>query len=444
MSRATPLAADHAAARPADPAVTAPAARAACTRHGITPRAPSPATRDEAAAVTPLTPTVIDQPAAFARLACVWEELLAQSTPRHVFLTHAWLQAAWSFVADRRALRVLLLRDAGGTLRAALPLTLERLRIRGLPVRQLAFLTDPITGCVRSDLIAATDWRLAAVQACGHWLHTTRRDWDGCVPDAVTTASPLLAHHDRLGAAGVPAEAARPQWVVHRRPLAGSWETYLASLGAHLRGHLRQESRRLHASGAVEQEFARSRAAVCAALEDFLALEKITRKQARTDYTPFDARLTTFHRTLLDSLAADGHALVARLLIDGHCAAVILATCHDGEVHTLNDMYHPDFQRARPGHALRGALLEWAWRQGLAAVDFNGYGPHLERWRTVGQPLYRLHLYSPTARGRLLRTWREHCIPWARRQLPAALLPAARRPRSTPGGQRGLPAAEQP
>jgi len=68
----------------------------------------------------------ITEAEAFAALAPEWDELLADSDARALFLTWTWISTWWEvFGADRR-LYILAARDASGTLLGLAPLMVQR------------------------------------------------------------------------------------------------------------------------------------------------------------------------------------------------------------------------------------------------------------------------------------------------------------------------------
>lgn len=377
---------------------------------------------------------LIDSPSEFAALSQEWNAALSRSDGGSVFLTHQWLSGSWSFLSETRKLRVLVLRE-GARFAGALPLALETQRWRPYPVRCLVFLTDPITGNVRSDLMVDTD-PTEAVSICGAFLRETRTEWDVGIFDAMPAESLLARRYDSFCAAGgLHGPPLEEYWRLHYLPIEGTWEDYMQSHSQHSREHLRRERAKLERLGCITTEFATTHDAVPGAVEIFFALEKKSAKHRRADYTPLDARLSSYFQAQFHRLAAAGLALVATLRLDGAPIASILATRYRGVIHTLNDVYDPQFGKGYPGHYLRGDLLRHAWQHGYRVVDFNGYGSHLQRWRTVPGPHYRAVFYSPSAYGSLLSIFRQRFVPFARSVLPSRWLPS---PRPTRPGDRGL------
>src|SRR6185295_16267569 len=80
----------------------------------------------------------VNDRAEFGPLEREWDELLDTSAQAGtVFLRHAFLRIWIDNFAPRSKLRVLLLRDEAGALKAALPLIEQRLSIYGVKVRAL-------------------------------------------------------------------------------------------------------------------------------------------------------------------------------------------------------------------------------------------------------------------------------------------------------------------
>lgn len=345
-----------------------------------------------------------------------WDALVKASPASSVFLTYAWLTACWTFLAPGRRLRVLLIRRHG-RLVGGLPLAEERTRLRGLPVRKLLLLTDPVTTNVRSDLVAPEN-SSECLDAVIHYLRSRRSSWDVLHLDSLPATSPLLTSRNFFRMA-----SPEKYWVLHRLAVTGSWEEYLAGQTTHFCEHYRRERAKLVRLGSVVAEFAESPQAVAAALEIFFRIEAASGKQKRDDYTPLQGPLRQYYYKLFYNLAASGYALIATLTLDGQPIASILAAQLNGIIYTLNDVFDQRFRKQYAGHYLRGEMVRHAWQQGYQAVDFNGYGSHLQRWGTRGQPHYKLIAYSPSLYGGLLALYKQKLVPALRRCFPAPSAP---------------------
>ncbi len=369
---------------------------------------------------------------AFRALEPAWNALVARFPGQSVFLRHEWLRNAFAFLlAPDRSHWTLALPDGDG-LAGALPLLLCRDRWRFLALRELRFPTDPIALSVRCDLLLDAERDAgAAVEAIGRHLAARKDDWDRCVLDAVPEDSPLLAHLDRLAAAGLRLRPVEASWGLHRLAVEGDWDGYLKRQTSHLRQHLRREERKLRALGDVETAFLTEPADVAAAVDAFFEIEKTVSKRERGNYTPLTARHRDYYASLFGDLARSKRALAALLRIDGAPAACILGARHDRVMVTLNDVFHPRYAAGYPGHGLRKALVRHAFENGYRLIDFNGHGPHIERWRTRAARFYRIEIFSPSRYGRLLEGYRHRLRPAVRRLLPG-------KPAPSDGRDRGL------
>lgn len=345
-----------------------------------------------------------------------WDALVKASPASSVFLTYAWLTACWTFLAPGRRLRMLLIRR-DGRLVGGLPLAEERTRLRGLPVRKLLLLTDPVTTNVRSDLVAPEN-SAECLDAVIHHLRSRRSSWDVLHLDSLPATSPLLTSRNFFRMA-----SPEKYWVLHRLAVTGSWEEYLAGQTTHFCEHYRRERAKLVRLGDVDAEFADTPQAVAEAVDVFFRVEAASGKQQRADYTPLQGALKQYYYQLFRNLAAARYALVATLKLNGEPVASILAAQLNGTIYTLNDVFDQRLRKQYAGHYLRGELVRYAWQQGYRAVDFNGYGSHIERWRTQGQPHYRLIAYSPSWYGGLLAVYKRKLVPTLRRYFPAPVPP---------------------
>lgn len=357
-------------------------------------------------------------------------DCLVKTTSRHsVFLTSAWLTAAWEFLQPGRKLRIFLVSD-NAKLVGGLVLAEEVERWRGWPVRKLVLLTDPVITSVRSDLVAPVNPE-ACADALKDYLLRHSRSWDVLHFDSLPATSPLLnvADFNHSG-------TAEKHWVLHRLEMENSWDEFMASHSRHLREHLRRERTKLEKLGHLQTEFAETPEAVAAAFEIFFSIEAASGKQERGDYTKLEGRLKDYYSTLFKNLMHSSHALIAILRLEGEPIACILAAQMNKVIYTLNDVYVIQFSKQYAGHYLRGEMIRFAYSKEYLAVDFNGYGSHIQRWRTTGQPYYRMIVFSPSWYGTWLSLYKRRLVPIARRLLPSRFL--AETVPTTRVGDRGL------
>lgn len=103
-----------------------------------------------------------------------WDALLERSAANNVFLTWEWLRTWWKYLAERRNLQVLALRQ-GGELKAVAPLGIRRASLRRLfPFRSVDFLGTGTAGSDYLDLIVQQGWEEEAVDAISHAVGSNR------------------------------------------------------------------------------------------------------------------------------------------------------------------------------------------------------------------------------------------------------------------------------
>lgn len=353
----------------------------------------------------------------FSSLSENWKEIVDKSHGSTVFSTHEWLSAAFGFFPPPSRPWVVVVHNTQGSPVLGAPLRMVQERWRGVPVRTLHFPTDPVALGVRCDLIVQNDKEETAVQAFAQFLKQRSDEWDYCCLDALPAGSTVLRYTELFEAAGLKPSSPSPSWNLHRLRVVESWDDYFATHGSHSRQHIRREARKLAALGAVTIDFAEHTSDVDRAIGTFFAIEERVSKRQRDNYTPLSDALKTYYRSLFAQLASTGAAYPCIMRIDGKPAACILAARHRNVIYTLNDVFDPDFEAGYPGHGLRRAVVEHAWNNHFEAIDFNGWGPHIERWRTEGHPHYRIELFSPSPRGRALRAYRSRLSPLLKRVL---------------------------
>ena len=130
------------------------------------------------------------------------------------------------------------------------------------------------------------------------------------------------------------------------------------ALSAHRHRELRRSGRRLSDAGALLFTAASEPAAVAAGIEDFLALEASGWKGEAGTAAAYHEEVTSFIKTALPALAAEGKIAIHRLLLDGRPIAAAI-TLHSGDTAWYwKTAYDENFARFAPGVLLSAALTE--------------------------------------------------------------------------------------
>jgi CelD/BcsL family acetyltransferase involved in cellulose biosynthesis len=136
------------------------------------------------------------------------------------------------------------------------------------------------------------------------------------------------------------------------------------------RRKLRQDWNRLCALGTVEVVNDRSLAAAQAAFEIYLAMEAASWKGARGTALLSDEAHATFARRLIAALAAEAHASVALLKVDGRAVAAQVLLCCDSMAYTWKTAFDSGFGKFSPGSLLVDKMTEHLFADdGIEAIE---------------------------------------------------------------------------
>ncbi len=196
----------------------------------------------------------IRQEAELLALRPAWEALLAQSDSTSIFLTWEWLMSWWESYGEAGALRILAAFDDTGALRGLGPLRARTVRRYGQTLPALAFIGDGSNDSDYLDLIVASEWRTAVMDAFeARW---TEELAGGAVLllNEIPESSPTVAWLDAFAARHnlVRAAAAVPCGTVR---LPATWDEYLKMLRPRFRTRVRSILRDLESRADVQFGF---------------------------------------------------------------------------------------------------------------------------------------------------------------------------------------------
>ncbi len=129
-------------------------------------------------------------------------------------------------------------------------------------------------------------------------------------------------------------------------------------LSRYRKKELRRTARRLGEFGALLFTRAREPAAVAGAVEDFFVLEASGWKGVAGTAAAFHDDISQFIASAVSRLAAEGKAVVNRILIDGRAIAAAITLRSDGAAWYWKIAYDGKFARHAPGVLLTAALTE--------------------------------------------------------------------------------------
>ncbi|MGH2925672.1 MAG: GNAT family N-acetyltransferase [Solirubrobacterales bacterium] len=328
----------------------------------------------------------VSDPADLAPLADAWDELAGPD--RLLTSEYAWTLAAAEVFGVGRGLRVALVRDRSGRLRAAGAVAQHVEQAGLLELVGTSVLHEP------TDVVAADQDALAALAGALAGLHSSlllrRIPVESRLPAALRASLRLPGLVLERPSSGCP--------VIELDP---SWEEPEARLNSRRRSDLRRARRRAEALGELTYDFhCPEPGDVERLLAEAMAVEEHGWKgRAGTALLHAD-REWAFYQRYCELAARRGNLRIAFLRIGGKAAAMQVAVETANRLWLLKTGYDEDFGRCSPGALLNARSIAYAVGRGLSGYEFLGSPepwtrPWTERERAcVALVRYRTNLRS--------------------------------------------------
>ena len=368
---------------------------------------PGLGSRDSALATT----EVVADYSAFLRLEAEWNDAVARAQISHPFLRHEWIRTWWDSFGPstrlarsgqaNRELHIIVVRDEGRIIAIA-PLMRERAPAYGLPVRRLALLANDHTP--RTDFVIAGKPD-EAYRAIWNALLRDIDQWDVLQLTQLLRASTTLAVMSQFATAeGLPIGV----WKSSDSPyleLAGTWDSYWASLSSKFRSNVRNRVSRLKQIGEPALEVLADRADIAAACDDAWRLEASGWKDQEGTSICSDAAVRKFYTLLAERAASCGWLRLVFLTVGGRRIAVSYGAIYEDRLFLFKTGYDRAFHTCSPFKLLTYFAAQEGFARGLREVDFLG---DTEPWKQEWTPASRGHdwlfLFSDSRRARLLHS----------------------------------------
>lgn len=331
-----------------------------------------------------------------------WNELADAADPDNVFLTFEWLDSAWQWARADSTPWIVCVRT-GDTLLGAAALLVRRRTWRGLPVRQVEFVTCPDTQSAGVLAVRGAEQRVAS--AVAETLRSRAGDWDRLLLrylDCESGAAVTLA--EALSANGITARLTADQgnpWVALDR----SWEDYYATRSRRLKkgnNHLANRLGRRFDAVDVEHVTAGQGADAGPALEQAIGISAASWKGVTGNSLGGEGP-EAFIRRLTQHSLEQGWLSLWLLRLDGVPAAMEYQLVYRGHVHALRSDYPESLAEFGPGRYLAWKILEASCGGALRRYWMGpGDNPYKARWAESEADLQQVMAFSPSARGRLL------------------------------------------
>lgn len=337
-----------------------------------------------------------------------WENLLARTGNRSVFMTWEWLVTWWEIYGEGRELWWLVVKDEKDRLIGGAPFY-RRWRQSGLlpPRQELRFVgTGASVSPEHLDVVADAARSEECLQSLSRFLGEHASDWDLLT---LTDVSDPNAHVYRLFKVLAGEEAVTvAEEQLPRAPfvaLPDSWQAYCQSLSPKMRVHISRHRRKTARELGVHFErWSAEKSDFDSALHEF---EKLfaARKESVGIGNKFEKAkgYRAFHRRLAERFARRGWLDLVFLRNGGGALAAEYGFQYEGILSNYQFGFDPGFARNNVFKVLRSYLLEDAIGRGLKEFDLlRGEEPYKYDWSAVPRSKKCFRCFSPNFYGRTL------------------------------------------
>jgi CelD/BcsL family acetyltransferase involved in cellulose biosynthesis len=360
----------------------------------------------------PGTVRLVTSETEFAELRDAWNRVAAACRDPSVFLAHEWFDAAWQWRKANATLFVLCHYRAE-RLTAILPLVVRTVKIRGIPVRELAFLTVPDTQWC--DLVVAECDAADAASALAHALRRRQREWDAMRLKYLRSGT--------MAGSALAAALAQQRFAVrhHEAPgnpyiaLDSTWDAFYATRSRRLKKANNLSANRLKRAGAVRIDWhapGMAGGATVAGIEDQAIAVSAASWKVETGNSLENAGPQAFIRRL-SALATERHWLSIWLLsLDERPVAMEYQLIAGGDVFALRSDFDASLEEISPGSSLNRHLLEQLFGRGLRRYYMGpGNNAYKHRWTELVEPVREMSVYGRSFSGRSLALWESSVKP---------------------------------
>jgi CelD/BcsL family acetyltransferase involved in cellulose biosynthesis len=359
----------------------------------------------------------IENTAGFDTLHEEWDRLLADSSSDCVFLTWEWLRTWWSHLAERRQLRMAVVRS-GGELIALAPLDVRPGSMRRLfPFRVVEFLGSGTAGSDYLDLIVRKGFETEALDALSIGL--ARRDLMLEFGQLRSSGSAAADLGRRLRQEGWKSAQTKVNTCPFIDLRGHSWTTYLATLGSQHRYDVQRKIKKISKQFEVVFERVENEEQREPALQLLIALHNqrwIGRGGSDAFHT---AGHVAFHAEFTARALRRGWLRLYVLRLDGKPASALYGLRYKRTFYFYQSGFDPQYSRHSVGLVTMGLAIKNALEEGADEYDFlHGAEEYKFHWARESRDLARLELYPPGARGLCFRAMtggRHLAREWSRR-----------------------------
>lgn len=355
---------------------------------------------------TMLDTEIIDDPAVFAGLKTEWNELLWESSSNNLFLSWEWLYSWWQYLADKRQLYLITVRE-NQRLLAIAPLCLAPPRLQRLmPFGNIEFLG---VGSVGSDYLNFIIRRGYEAMVCGSIL--------ACFDELPYPVELVRTQMQSPVMRALCQELSRRHWqfetlTTNRCPyisLAGlDWQTYLQSLPAKHRRHFSSKIRKINKEHCSQLRQVSSEQELGRILSWFAEMHASRWSGKGGSMTFSNQAMANFQHSFAQRALQNGWLRLYILEVDDCAAAGVFMFSYNKVFYYYQAAFDDRFSEYSVGMLALGMAIEQAIVEGADEFDLlHDDDNYKYLWTRQCRELVRLDVYPPHLRGLLQRQLRQ-------------------------------------
>jgi CelD/BcsL family acetyltransferase involved in cellulose biosynthesis len=364
-----------------------------------------------------------------------WERILQGAAGLTIFSTLEWLGAWWKAYGKDKELVAPVFSNSDDEIVGVFPLYTDLVEPElTFRVRRLRFVGDGSEDSDNLDLIIRGGYETSCIQAFLSWLGSNPH-WDICELNTLPLDSATLP--------SLISELKSRRWT-HRRlerprsmiSLPDTWENYLQQTISRKEGtKIGYYSNRLQKRFEVSITKCDNSQALPSCLAALFGLHQ-KRWRLREGPGAFaSAQRREFYNNMASSFVERGWLEFWILQLDGKPVAAQYGFRYRNAVYSLQEGFDPEYSADRVGYMLRAHVLQILIGQGARQYDFlGGEDPSKDRWGAQVGSYADIHFARPLTQGALYLRMDQTARAlksWLRTNLPAALLRALRKGKSS-------------
>jgi len=319
-----------------------------------------------------------------------WHRLLAGNQTRTTELTYEWNTDYWKYISKKSQLFVLIVKRQAEVIAIA-PLSLNKTRKFGIPIRELKFIAAGESNF--QDFIIG-EQHLKVLQCIEDYLSQHRKLWDifylTHVPETSTTVEFLLKQNKEHFVYYVAAIEACLYALTDI-----SWDEHLKNHAQSSQRQFRERMRRLRKIGEVEAFRCDNAEDLKIYLDTFFAMHRKRWGDTDTPSQFEDERYRNFYQDVSQKLFEKGQIDIYGLKLDGEIIAIQYAFFYDEIMVGQWQTYDIEYHKVAPGLVMIQMYLEDLFNSDrIGIIEFGMVADYKGFWGDQLKNRYNIEIYT--------------------------------------------------